>query len=467
MGPRLNKRLLDAALAEEFKALQAQASNAITRMCLLAAEIRHQNLAENGRSYDSAFEQWWLANNLDKIFGGRPNFTKYAEAGDAIENVRINFKKHTSQLPTSMSALYEIAQLSSEELNCCLEHTYKRKEITADPQKWTRSKSQPLINPQVTAAAIRTWRKNWRTPKIKSTSKEHRRLKLLSIKMHDSFWTEFDKNTGEYTGKIKPANLISWSDEVAKVFESLGDLVLIEGHSEALTEKHDLLQKKWSEKAQNKKARKASSKKIAPMTSNDVAKVTLRYLQFLYAPTKSKFRRPNTYIPHSMPYLKAIISLAIVAPDRSIVLDQIKNPSVGTKEKYLSVITSPTPHEFEIGLLREYQLHFGTRRALALLYRCRRSGIWGETKKILAKGTENRGPKKGTVKFTTLLVKEQELKLAHRIVSSPGPLDQKAIWKAQNTIEDLETWLPRKWSDEEITKMFDRHLESLKAVGES
>lgn len=105
-------------------------------------------------------------------------------------------------MPTTLTALYEISQLTDDEVKLCLEDKYTRASLTSAPTG--RKIPSPRIHPEVTANEITSWKKRWRNPKPKPTEK--RRLPFATIKVHGSLF-DFDKTTGEHGGVLNADKL--------------------------------------------------------------------------------------------------------------------------------------------------------------------------------------------------------------------------------------------------------------------
>jgi hypothetical protein len=207
-----NKILLDQALADQFTSLLGTARKSTVELATKAAAVRNQYLSVDGTRYAPEFHQFWKTYNMESKFGSLSTFTKYAGIGDAIEKVRARYEKYEAKLPTTMTALYEIAQLDDTELELCLEDHWGRTEITPDRGKWKRKgkKPAPLINPTVTAAVIKAWRKKWRNPQQPPTDK--RRVSLAQIKIHSDL---FEFKSGEHS-EINSRELITQIAEALK-----------------------------------------------------------------------------------------------------------------------------------------------------------------------------------------------------------------------------------------------------------
>ena len=233
-----NKIELGQELKDQFEGLFGTARKSVLDQVKLASLVRNQYLDETGRKYDTAFHTFWKAYSMNDLFKSQSNFTRYAAAGDAIIKVEKRYEQHFKKLPMNVAALYEVSQLSDEELELCLHDTYKRFEITSDKSKWkSNKKAKPLLNPMVTASEIRNWRKNWNNPKAEATDK--RRLKLAEIFVHGSLY-DFDKKTADFIGKITKEYVQEISDAlVAAVGKFDSELIRLDLKDEALFSGHD------------------------------------------------------------------------------------------------------------------------------------------------------------------------------------------------------------------------------------
>lgn len=233
-----NKIALNKELREKFEGLFSTARRSVLEQVKLASQLRNQYLDETGRKYDSSFQSFWKIHSMNDLFKSLSNFTKYAAAGDAISKVEQRFEQHFNKLPMNVSALYEVSQLTDEELELCLHDTYKRFEITSDRTKWKGSKKpKPLINPQTTASEISNWRKNWNNPKAAITDK--RRLKLAEIYVHGSLY-DFDRKTADFIGKITKEYVQGISDALVDVTGKFDpELIRLDLKDEALFSGHD------------------------------------------------------------------------------------------------------------------------------------------------------------------------------------------------------------------------------------
>ena len=217
-----NKILLNKDLADTLIGLNNKVRKSIVELATTAAAIRNQHLDAGSKKYDSEFRTFWKKYSMEQNFGSLANFTKYANAGDAIEVVGAQFEKHTKRLPTTLSALYEFSLLTPEEMELCLESTFSRTEITSDSTKWkSPSKPKPLISPSTQASVIKSWRTNWRNPKATPTDK--RRLKIAEIKIHGSL---FDFRDGKPTGVITLNQINQITEALKKAVAEFPDVII-------------------------------------------------------------------------------------------------------------------------------------------------------------------------------------------------------------------------------------------------
>lgn len=261
-----NRIELNQALKDKFEGLFSVARKSVLEQVKLASLLRNQYLDESGRKYDAAFQTFWKDFSMNDLFKSQSNFTKYAAAGDAISKVEKRYEQHFKKLPMSVSALYEVALLSDEELELCLHDTYKRSEITSDRSKWkSNKKPKPLINPQVTASEIANWRKNWNNPKAAATDK--RRLKLAEIYVHGSLY-DFDRKTAEFIGKLTKEYVKAISESLIDVVGKFdGELIRLDLKDEALYSGHDRRATAAIKAAEEAKSR-SKKKKLSSKSSS-------------------------------------------------------------------------------------------------------------------------------------------------------------------------------------------------------
>lgn len=260
-----NKIPLNKELADRIGTLIGNVRKSVLELSALAADVRNQYLDASGRKYDPAFEAFWKAHDMDGKFGTRATFTKYANIGDVIHKVQAQYESYADRLPVTMSALYELSQLTNEEIGLCLVDTYKRTEVTPDKAKWSKPKKpKPLIHPHVQAGVIAGWRKNWRNPIPPNTDK--RRIRLAEIKIHDSFGT-FKGTT--HTGVIGLSQIEALTEALKKAVASFpNELIRIDLHDEKLKEKY----KKSEEKAEEREKIAAEAAKKKPAKKKKLTK---------------------------------------------------------------------------------------------------------------------------------------------------------------------------------------------------
>ena len=96
--PGENKIPLDRTLAEEFRDLKRNASKNLVQMALLAQGVRATNKNQSG-DYTKQFHEWYAEFNMEKLFGGKSNFTRYAQVGEVIAKQKAKLRREISQLP--------------------------------------------------------------------------------------------------------------------------------------------------------------------------------------------------------------------------------------------------------------------------------------------------------------------------------------------------------------------------------
>jgi hypothetical protein len=248
-----NKIQLDAELVVELKTYHKSIRDNTISMAQKAFEIRSQYLNADGRKYDEEFEKWWSTHDLDAVFGKRANFTKWASSGSALERAKLD--KYLDRMPTTLTALYEAAQLTRDELTLCLQDKFTRASLTETPKG--RAKPSPLIHPEVTAAEIKSWRIKWRNPKPKSTEK--RRLPFATLKVHGSLY-DFDQK-GKHGGAMTPELLKEINDALTSSMMPFDEYVLLETKLDALSEGHRRRQEQAGERANKATTRKKNRRR--------------------------------------------------------------------------------------------------------------------------------------------------------------------------------------------------------------
>ena len=98
--PGENRIPLDQKLAEEFRDLKRNASKNVVQMALLGQGVRMSSKNQSG-DYTKQFHEWYAKFNMDKIFGSKSNFTKYAQAGEVLVRHKAKLGREISQLPPS------------------------------------------------------------------------------------------------------------------------------------------------------------------------------------------------------------------------------------------------------------------------------------------------------------------------------------------------------------------------------
>jgi hypothetical protein len=179
--PGGNQATLSTALAEQFQSLSRKSREALIAMCLLANAVRTANKDQSG-NYNKSFHEWYSKHNMDKVFGSKSNFSRYADAGVVVAKHKAVLGKELSQLPLSVAALCEIHDMTDEEIELCWNDTYKRATLLAPKEEWTtksKTKKEPVINAHATAASIKSWKKAWRSPPVEKADK--RNLPFITI----------------------------------------------------------------------------------------------------------------------------------------------------------------------------------------------------------------------------------------------------------------------------------------------
>ena len=213
--------------------------------------------------YSKQFKDWWSTYSAQTVFGTESNFTKYAKAGGAIRKVHTRFENKSDQLPITLTALYEISQLTEMELTLCLENTYSRTSITEPESSWKRpKKARPLINAQVTATTLKTWRKNWNNPPVAKTEK--RTVQSHTIFVHGSIYNVEDHLPHNAKGPMTKHLLDTLNDDIVsliKKYDPDDKLIRIESKTLAISDGISKRITSAAAAAEKKAAKKKTSKK--------------------------------------------------------------------------------------------------------------------------------------------------------------------------------------------------------------
>jgi hypothetical protein len=180
----------DQQLAEMFRTLRADSSKNLIRFAILADAVRTANQNQK-QTLNANFHSWYAKFNMDKVFGRKSTFYKYAEAGKVLLKFKTDFHESFHKLPFEISALYAIAEMTDEEIALAVKDHYLKDPESHATVIGTSKSPQPVINPNATALSITRWLKHWRNPPVSST--ERRRVPLLSINAHESIF-DFDKH---------------------------------------------------------------------------------------------------------------------------------------------------------------------------------------------------------------------------------------------------------------------------------
>lgn len=165
-NPAGNKIALDQGLVEAIRQSHNKSREGIIEVAEKAYALRMQYLREDGKRYAAEFEGWWQTYKLKDIFGSRSNFTKYANAGEALKAATID--KYKDRLPITLTALDEVSHMTKEEILLCLENRYTRSAVGADPK--APKTASPVIYPNATAGEVKGWLKRWRNPTADGTA---------------------------------------------------------------------------------------------------------------------------------------------------------------------------------------------------------------------------------------------------------------------------------------------------------
>ena len=208
---------LNSDTATKLKELYSKHKVAYKELARVAASVRNQNLASDGKGFSGEFNKFWKDYELEDTFKSLSNFTKYAGAGDVLSKFDTLYADHIKKLPDAVSTLYEISLLENYELRICLENTYSRTEVTADEAKWRKpkGKAKPLIHSDISSTEIRNWKKRWRSPVERISD---RKIPLLEIKVDSSL---FEFRNGEPVGSVSLAEVEHLIDRLKTIIGEL------------------------------------------------------------------------------------------------------------------------------------------------------------------------------------------------------------------------------------------------------
>ena len=193
---------------------------------------------------------------MEKLFGSKSNFTRYAQVGEVIVKQKANLGREISQLPLSVNALYAIHDMTDDEVSLCLEDHYTRSSITViDKSQFVKKskKPQPVINPNDTAASKTSWLNKWRKPTVPSTDK--RRLEFITIKA-DATVYDFDKSEGSFAGRTTVDQLKAIQEKIVALLKGEDAHVLVVSKLSDIAKGHEKRKQAAMDAATKKKTRK-------------------------------------------------------------------------------------------------------------------------------------------------------------------------------------------------------------------
>ena len=125
-----NRLALDGGLVDEIKAMYRNGQRSTREIASKAYQLQVQYRPADSNRYDPKFDKWWRDYEMNGVFGSRSNFSKYAAIGEALERATIG--RYADRLPVSFLALYEVSQLTSDEIALCVENRYSRAAVGAE-----------------------------------------------------------------------------------------------------------------------------------------------------------------------------------------------------------------------------------------------------------------------------------------------------------------------------------------------
>lgn len=257
--PRKADLTLQPSLSARLKEFLDSAQDELFQLCLYAAGLRNQYLDKTKRQYRPEFVQWYEKQEIDKLLGKLPSFTKYALAGETIAFFANQFKdgKYVKMLPMSRNALYELSLL-------------KDKLDTKELEKLFYSggyDDEALISPNTNSSDLAAYRgqierQTSASSTIKGASRKSAKSKtytipLATIYVHRDLY-KFNKSNGSHEGSVdigdvKKAIQILQNSLTSNSFDVRSNLPKISG----------AYQKKKDGASPSRKLRKQPSKKKA------------------------------------------------------------------------------------------------------------------------------------------------------------------------------------------------------------
>ena len=183
-------------LTARLKDLWGEARQNNYQIYLYAAGLRNRYLNKKTNRYSDDFQQWYEKQELTKLFGKLPSFTKYASAGNAVNYIGQQYKtgKYIENLPLSRNALYELSLLIDETTEAQLEKLF----FTGGDD------NEPLIHPSATAVDFSDYRQGITSKSAKQLKKARRTqfsIPLATIYVHRDLY-KFHKISGDHVGLL-------------------------------------------------------------------------------------------------------------------------------------------------------------------------------------------------------------------------------------------------------------------------
>ena len=193
--PDIKDLELAAGLTARLKDLWGETRETSYLIYLYAAGLRNRYLERKTNKYSDDFQKWYETQDLTKLFGKLPSFTKYASAGDAVNYIGQQYKngKYIEDIPLSRNALYELSLLIDETTETQLEKLFYAGGID----------NEPLIHPSATAADFSGYRqsKNSKSGKLTKARKTQFSIPLATIYVRNDLFA-FDKIKGDHAGTV-------------------------------------------------------------------------------------------------------------------------------------------------------------------------------------------------------------------------------------------------------------------------
>jgi len=232
--PGSNAVALSPALAKEIRQRFRDDRDNRFRIYLLAAGLRDRYLDKKTKAYSQEFRDWYQQEGMEKRFGKlESSFVRYASAGTVIDHVAnptiedlpagVQPEDPTprlEQLPLSVGTLYELSKVladAPEAFDLCFTYKPRRADIATPRVHW-ETRGPALINPEVSEAEVKKWRKDWMEPPVPKTPRKDKRTLLCAAITVSGELFDFDRKTGEKIGGVDLPDVEAFLEKLNALF---------------------------------------------------------------------------------------------------------------------------------------------------------------------------------------------------------------------------------------------------------